>query len=60
MRAFNAIQIVALLMASPTLLAMCKASTFAGASALFWLGLIVTVALFVWTVILVLTSLDRE
>lgn len=58
MKTFNAIQIVVLLMASPTLLSLCYKATFIGAGALFWVGIIGTIALFLLAAYLVRVGMD--
>lgn len=60
MKIFNAIQMLALLILSPTLLSLCHSGEFPGAGVLFWGGLIVSLILFVWVIILICMGLDKE
>lgn len=53
MKAFNAIQIVLLLLASPTLLSLCWKATFVGSLALFWIGAVGALILTIWVIALV-------
>lgn len=59
MRTFNAIQMVILLMAAPTLLHLCSKASFAGAGALFWVGIIGTVGLAILTTFLIRFGMDK-
>lgn len=58
MKTFNAIQIVVLLMAMPTLLSLLRAATFAGAGALFWVVLLGTIGLSLLAAYLVRAGMD--
>ncbi len=58
MKTFNAIQIIILLMAAPSLLSLCSAATFAGASALFWVGIIGTIGVAGLAIFLVRSGMD--
>lgn len=58
MKTFNALQMVILLMGSPTLLSWLSSATFTGATALFWVGIIGTAALAIWNTILIRVGID--
>ena len=59
MRTFNSIQIIVILMAMPTLLNLCKSASFAGAGALFWVGLLGTGALGILATFLVRNGMGK-
>ena len=59
MKLFNAIQIVVLLMISPTLLTMARTATFSGAGALFWGALIGVIALAITSIVLVYSGMEN-
>lgn len=56
MKVFNAIQMVILLMASPTILTLLWNASFSGARALFWTVGVGTLALAIWIMICILDS----
>lgn len=60
MKTFNAIQIVVLLMLGPSLLQLCKTSTFTGAPAVFWGGLIGFLALAVLATALIRIGMGKN
>ena len=60
MKLFNSIQIVALLMASPILLSLCKAATFTGAVPLYYIGILGVIALFCTVVGMVYSSISNN
>jgi hypothetical protein len=59
MKLFNSIQIVSLLVASPTLLSLGRNATFPGATGVFYLGCLVSAVLFIWTTAMVYTSIEK-
>lgn len=58
MKTFNAIQIVIILMAMPTLLSLLRAATFVGAGPLFWVAMLGTIGLSLLTAYLVRAGMD--
>ena len=56
---FNSIQIVILLMASPSLLSWVSAATFTGATALFWVGIIGTIILALFVITTIAAFIDK-
>ena len=58
MKTFNAIQMVIFLMLSPVLLQLCRGANFMGANVVFWIGLLGSIGLFIWTVFLVRVGMD--
>jgi len=60
MKTFNAIQMIILLMASPSLLSLCYNATFPGARAVFYVCAIGTIALAIWNIVLVRMGIEDD
>jgi len=59
MKTFNAIQIVIILMAAPSLLNLLDKAEFSGASALYWVGVIGAVGLSILATVLIRMGMDE-